>query len=102
LDLLLEVGMDTVWGRVDGLCEMIAEGVRRKGYRVISPREKEEERSGIVAFVSRTRKDHPEIVQQLEKQRIIIVPREGRLRASPHFYQSEETIRRLIDALPAV
>jgi selenocysteine lyase/cysteine desulfurase len=102
LDLLLEVGMDTVWGRVDGLCEMIAEGARRKGYRVISPREKEEERSGIVAFVSRTRKDHPEIVQQLEKQRIIIVPREGRLRASPHFYQSEETIRRLIDALPAV
>jgi selenocysteine lyase/cysteine desulfurase len=101
LELLLEVGIDTIWKRVDGLCEMIAEGVQSKGYRLISPREKETERSGIVSFLSRSGKDHPAIVTELEKQRIIIVTREGRLRASPHFYQSEEHAQRLIDALPA-
>jgi selenocysteine lyase/cysteine desulfurase len=100
LELLLEVGMETVWQRIDALCDMIAEGVLRKGYRVVSPREKQDERSGIVSFVSKSGTDHPEIFQQLEKQRIIIAPREGRLRASPHFYQSEEHVQRLIDALP--
>jgi selenocysteine lyase/cysteine desulfurase len=100
LELLLEVGIETVWKRVDGLCEMIAEGVRRKGYRVISPREREGERSGIVSFVGKAPGEHSRIVTELEKQRIVIVMREGRLRASPHFYQSEEHVGRLIEALP--
>jgi selenocysteine lyase/cysteine desulfurase len=100
LELLLEVGIDLVWKRVDALCEMIAEGVRRKGFRVVSPREKEGERSGIVSFVARSAGEHAKTVMELEKQRIIIVTREGRLRASPHFYQSGEVVGRLVDALP--
>jgi len=99
LDLLLEVGMETVWARVDGLCEMIAEGVRRKGYRLISPRDREGERSGIVSFVSAVH-DHSKVAAELERSKVIVAVREGRLRASPHFYMSEAEVGRLVEGLP--
>ena len=38
--------------------------------------------------------------QELEKQRIIVTPRMGRLRISPHFYNTKADIDTLIAALP--
>lgn len=107
LELLKQVGIDTVWERIESLTSQLSEGLLSKGYGVFSPRG-EGERSGIVVF-----SPPPEavpaggeavalnrIVADLEKQKIIIVVREGRLRASPHFYNTHEQINRLIDALP--
>ena len=42
----------------------------------------------------------PQIVADLERQGIVIVVREGRLRASPHFYNTPAQIDRLVEALP--
>jgi selenocysteine lyase/cysteine desulfurase len=40
------------------------------------------------------------IVTNREARGIIIVLREGRLRASPHFYNTAEQIDSLVEALP--
>ena len=40
------------------------------------------------------------VVGSLEKQGVVIVVREGRLRASPHFYNTQAQIDQLVDALP--
>ena len=98
IDMLLEIGIDQVWSRIEALTTKLCDGLERKGYRVVSPRG-EGERSGIVVF------DAPpgqaqRIVTELEKQNIIIVVREGRLRASPHFYNTPEQIDELLEALP--
>jgi selenocysteine lyase/cysteine desulfurase len=69
-----------------------------KGYQVVSPRSGLEW-SGIVSFVS-PKLNHQEIFIALRKQHIEIALREGRLRASPHFYNTEEQIDRLLEALP--
>ncbi len=100
LEMLLNVGIETVWKRLYALTQMLAEGVQAKGYRVYSPRAREEECSGIVSFSSPTPEKHAAIIQGLEQKHIIIVERENRLRAAPHFYQGEEQIQRLLDALP--
>jgi selenocysteine lyase/cysteine desulfurase len=56
--------------------------------------------SGIVTFTSAVH-DHEQIVRVLRKQhRTEIALREGRLRVSPHFYNTIEQIDRLIDHLP--
>ena len=55
--------------------------------------------SGIVAF-TRPDVDSKEVVNDLREKKIIIVIREGRMRATPHFYNSPEQIDRLIKALP--
>ena len=72
---------------------------RRKGYAIVSPREKWQW-SGIVSFTSRSN-NHEQIFQALRREhRTEIALREGRLRASPHFYNTEAQIDRLIEHLP--
>jgi cysteine desulfurase/selenocysteine lyase len=97
--LLLDIGMETVTQRVMALTTHLCAGLEQKGYTLISSR-RPDETSGIVSFKSR-RHNHTEIISNLEKQKIILVEREGRLRASPHFYQSIDDINRLVAALPS-
>ena len=91
--------IDNISRHVLSLTDRLVEGLREKGYRVISARE-EGAASGIVAFTSPTH-DHDQIGQHLEREhRIIIAVREGRLRVSPHLYNTPEEIDRLVDVLP--
>ena len=56
--------------------------------------------SGCVSFTS-DRHDHHAIFRTLRHERHTeIAVREGRLRASPHFYNTEQQIDRLIESLP--
>lgn len=99
IEWLLEIGIDTIWDRVRMLTDRLADGVRGKGYRVVSSREPGES-SGILAFVS-TVHDHARIVSHLRQEyRTVIAARQGRLRASPHFYNTEDEIDSLINHLP--
>jgi len=101
LDLLLSVGIEEVWSRVQALTARLCDGLCTKGYRLFSPRRTEAERSGIVIFEPGDDKPPAQqIVDDLGKQHIVIVTREGRLRASPHYYNTVEQIDRLLDALP--
>lgn len=104
LELLMEVGIERVWSRVEALTTRLCEGLRGKGYRVFSPRGVGQ-RSGIVAFdpppaSTRSTPALPQILAEMKRQKIEIVVREGRLRASPHFYNGLEQIDRLLAALP--
>jgi selenocysteine lyase/cysteine desulfurase len=106
IELLLEIGLDEVWRRIHARTSQLCEGLAGKGYRVFSPRAKESECSGIIVFEPPHREGEDtettckRIVQALEKRNIIIVVRNGRLRASIHFYNTAEQVDRLIDALP--
>ncbi|MBI5765495.1 MAG: aminotransferase class V-fold PLP-dependent enzyme [Planctomycetes bacterium] len=100
IEWLLELGVNQIWDRVRMLTDRLVEGVRSKGYRVVSSRQPGEE-SGIVAFVS-AKHDHAGIVDHLRQEyRTIIATRLGRLRASPHFYNTEDEIDQLVEHLPA-
>jgi len=98
LGLLLEVGIDLVQQRILALTDQLCAGLQDRGYQVFSSR-RPGEASGIVTFTSPAH-DPAQIVAQLEHQKIIIVLREGRLRASPHFYNTPEQIDQLLAALP--
>jgi selenocysteine lyase/cysteine desulfurase len=116
LELLLGVGISGpggVWARVEALTGQLHAGLEAKGYRVFSPREREAERSGIVIFdppggnggggaSGGPRDAIPRLLGGLEEQNMVIVAREGRLRVSPHFYNTAAQIERLLDALPMV
>lgn len=100
IDYLLEIGVENVQKRIKQLTDLLVEGLRSKGWTVHSPRTASEW-SGIVSFSS-----HKHDLQALRSHlrnefKIVIASRLGRLRASPHFYNSEEEIQQLIEALPA-
>lgn len=108
LELILEHGIENIWSRIESLTARLCDGLKSKGYRVFSPRGAGE-RSGIVVFDLPLPLPPPDgrnvpaaekIVAELETRGIIIVVREGRLRASPHFYNTPEQIDQLVGALP--
>ena len=99
LELLLEIGIDTIWAHVRSLTDRLVAGIRNKGYRIVGSRQ-ENQTSGIVAFISDVH-DHAEIQRHLQQEhRLVIAVREGRLRSSPHLYNSPEEIDQLIELLP--
>ncbi len=104
LELLLEVGVEQVWASIETLTARLCDGLREIGWQVFSPRH-EGERSGIVIFEPpattrpRNQSELTRLVNALEQQGIIIVTRNGRLRASPHFYNTPDQIDALLDAL---
>lgn len=113
LELILEVGMETISRRILGLTDQLVAGLQAKGYLVYSPRATSttSPSSGIVSFYHPTLPAEP-IAKELEKQKLILAvrgvglgahsgnPAGGRLRASPHFYNSPEQITQLVEALP--
>ena len=99
VELLLAVGAENVAARLKALTDRLIAGLRGKGYGVVSPRGGEEW-SGIVSFTS-PRHDHSQVCRTLRKEhRTEIAVREGRLRVSAHFYNTEEQIDRLVENLP--
>ena len=99
LDLLLEVGVEAVWARVDLLNEHLRAGLAARGCVVASP-SGPDERSGSVCFLPPEGHDPAAVVSHLESQGIAVALRDGRLRVSPHFYNSLEQIDRLLEAVP--
>jgi selenocysteine lyase/cysteine desulfurase len=99
IELLLEVGLEKIHKYVMRLTDRLVEGVRSKGYRVVSPRQPGEG-SGIVAFISDSH-DLAQLQAHLQAEyRIVTAVRKGRLRCSPHLFNTEDEIEQVIDVLP--
>ena len=99
MKLLSELGVETVGQRLRRLTEHLIDRLTSTGYQVVSPREGGQW-SGIISFVT-DRHDQKQIVTTLRKEhRVEIALREGRLRCSPHFYNTEAQLERLVELLP--
>ena len=81
--------------RVLKVTEHLIEGLKRKGRKIQSPTQSDR-RSGIVVFED---PDPMDSYERLKKQNITVAARVGALRASPHYYNTEEEIDRLLAAL---
>ncbi|HEX8524527.1 MAG TPA: aminotransferase class V-fold PLP-dependent enzyme [Tepidisphaeraceae bacterium] len=99
LELLSTIGIDRIAQRIQHLTQHLADRLPLRGYKVLSPRTNNDW-SGILSFQSPTH-DHSEIIRTLRKShKTEIALREGRLRVSPHFYNTEEQLDRLLANLP--
>ncbi len=98
IELLLGAGIDKISGRIRVLTDRLIEGLRAAGQIVISPREGGQW-SGIVSFLSPTHDPNRLFAQLRKERRTEIAVREGRLRVSAHFYNTEAQIDRLLRAL---
>ena len=97
IDLLLEVGIEDIGQRVLALTDRLVQGLEQRGARVLSPRA-DGLASGIVSFTW-TDEAPKETADRLLGRDVFVVARRGGVRASPHFYNSEEDIDRLLESL---
>lgn len=97
IDLLLEIGVNDIAEETTRIAALLADRLDDIGWRVATPRPI---RSGIVAAVpppgeTSLLKWH----RLLEENGIVCAPREGMIRFSPHFYNMESEIDRVIEVL---
>jgi cysteine desulfurase/selenocysteine lyase len=100
LELLLEAGVENVCAAVTMLADRIYEGVRAKGYDVLTERTPATG-AGIVSFRNPS-VDARLIVSRLREAGVTAAPRQGWVRTSPHFYISPAEIDRMLGLLPPV
>lgn len=98
IDLFLEVGPEEIESYLLGLTDYLAERLTSRGYEVVSPRSAGET-SGIVTC-THERHTARDLWRLLREKNIQTAPRMGRLRISPHFYNTREEVDALIGALP--
>ncbi len=97
LELLEEIGFEAVRKRLLALTSLLRDEVVRKGYVVAGPAE-EGYRSSIVSF----RKEGMDARQKaaaLAARNILVIERDGFIRASPHIYNDGQDLERLIEEL---
>ena len=98
LDLLNEMGRETVHGRILTLVEALRSGLVERGWTIGSP---EPLASGILAAVPPSGSAR-EWARALEERGVIVAPREGAVRFSPHAGNDAGEIARALTAIDAI
>ena len=95
LELLLEVGMETVAERIARVNSLIKKAVDTHSWNLVTPRDRH---GAMLAIRS---KDAPTLVQHLDARDIILTERDGNIRVASHFYNDASDVERLVAALEA-
>jgi len=98
IDLFLEIGPERIERYLLELGDDLAGRLTSKGYSVISSRKPGE--SSAIVTCTHARHSAASLFHRLRERNIIAAHRVGRLRISPHLYNTREDIDALIEALP--
>jgi cysteine desulfurase / selenocysteine lyase len=96
LDLLLETGIENIENRVMALGDSIIEQLNQRGLRIYSST-RQEERSGNISFAMN--QDTSQLYEWMLKNKVKLTVRDGLVRVSPHFYNSEYEVSRFFGQL---
>jgi selenocysteine lyase/cysteine desulfurase len=97
IDLLLEIGPAAIERRIDEITEALADGLRRLGAAVLSPRAPGE-RSGILTV---SLGDAAALHARMTAHGVICRQRMGGVRLAPHFYADASDVERVVAAARA-
>ena len=97
--LLFETGAENIQNYLEELTDYLCEILPTENYEIISSREKSE-KSQIVCIKHRSGLKPMEIAEHLQKQNIVVSPRNDRIRIAPHFFNNQKDIEKLAANLP--
>ena len=100
IELLLSVGLDQIEARILALTDYLIAGLQARGCIITTPIAHRRERSGIVCL------RHPSVesatlAERLRAAGVVVSLRGDVIRVSPHFYNTEDDLERLLSVLPA-
>jgi selenocysteine lyase/cysteine desulfurase len=96
IELLLKAGIENVERRVIALSDYLCERAAARGWSVFSSRAGAD-KSGIVSLIHPTRAPD-EVVKRCKAAGVAVNARGGRVRVSPHAYNTEADIERFLEA----
>jgi cysteine desulfurase / selenocysteine lyase len=97
-ELLSGIGMELIKERVLGLTDRLRRGLAQSGYRIYGPTAGEA-CSGIVTFLPRDGESADTLVKRFNDHSVFVSVRSGMVRVSPHFYNTEAEVDRVLELL---
>jgi selenocysteine lyase/cysteine desulfurase len=97
LELLLAIGVPAIAERIRELTDHLCAGAQNVGLDLFSSR-RAEDRSGIVSLILPDREVRP-VVRRCRDNGVVVNKRAGRLRVSPHCYNTTAEIDKLLEVL---
>ncbi|MCU4173808.1 aminotransferase class V-fold PLP-dependent enzyme [Carboxylicivirga sp. N1Y90] len=93
IELLLEIGIETIYEKVLVHTDVLIKGLKEKGYTIVTPIKKREERTAIVHFNAGSITKTKALYQKLTEAKILLTLQKENIRVSPNFFTTEEEIR---------
>ena len=98
IDLFLKLGVENIFSYILNLINAFMEGLKGSDYRIESDLSSEH-RSNIILFSHADKSKNEFVHRELERKNIFISYREGYLRLSPHIFNNEQDIKKIIEEL---
>ncbi len=98
LKIINRLGISDIEKRIIALTDHLCDLLEKRGFQVFSPRGRGE-KSGIVSFFPGGWEAEV-VAERLWRKGFITVARQGRMRVSPHFYNTFGEVERFVKALP--
>lgn len=99
LDTLQEIGINNIHTRVLELTDRIISGLRSKNIEIVTPVDNINERSAIISFTLGSENANRDCYKKLRENKIIVTLRDGLIRVSPNFFNTEDEIDRFLGLL---
>lgn len=99
LALLKEIGIQGIYQRILLLTDRIIAGLSEKNIKIITPVDRLSERSAILLFTMGSPEANEALYQTLLERKIIVTLRDGLIRVSPSFFNTEDEINQFLEVL---
>ena len=99
LDLLYEIGIANIHSRILELTDKLIDGLRSKEITIVSPVDEIGERSALISFTVGAEEANKELYEKLMSKNVIVALRDGRIRVSPNFFNTEDEIDQFLDLI---
>lgn len=99
LELLLDVGIKNIYERNLESTDLLIDGLREKGYQIVTPTKKREERTAIVHFNTGVFETTKTLYKQLTNERVLVTLQGENIRVSPNFFNTVEEIKMFLNLI---
>lgn len=99
LELLLKIGVENIYKKAIENTDVIIEGLQKKGYQIISPIKRIEDRSAIIHFKSDSLETTKMLYQKLLAKSVLVTLQGENIRISPNFFTTKEEIKLFLNLI---
>lgn len=97
LELILDVGVKQIYEKALENTDLLIDGLNEKGYKIVTPIRKREERTAIVHFSTGSLESANTLYQKFNAEKVLVTLQGINIRVSPNFFNMKEEIRMFLD-----